>query len=172
MPPDLIDRDYPIIFSGPMVRALVPCSCYGRTLTAGDKERLERGMGILVKDKWNKEGDHVANCPAKYWVAIAAALTQARTEAEEEIADGNRGLPFSREELGRMVREAWVRWAQTQPAPKASWLAPWEELNEPDKEADRQIGEAVARWVQVAIAQFAGTTAIRALPSPPVKGEK
>jgi hypothetical protein len=57
--------------------------------------------------------------------------------------------PFDRDQLGRFVREAWVRWAETQPSPKASWLLPYDDLSEPDKEADRQIGEAVARWVLI-----------------------
>ena len=52
-----------------------------------------------------------------------------------------------REELGQLVRQAWVQWALTQPNPKPSWLVPYGRLDEPDKEADRQIGEAVARWV-------------------------
>jgi len=60
--------------------------------------------------------------------------------------DGNRPLPCNRDSLGRMVREAWVRWAKTRPDPKPSWLVPYDELSEPDKEADRQIGETVARW--------------------------
>ncbi len=59
------------------------------------------------------------------------------------------GGEIDRDTLGRMVREAWVRWAQTQPNPKASWLVPYDELSEPDKEADRQIGEAVARWTLI-----------------------
>lgn len=63
--------------------------------------------------------------------------------------DGNRPLPFDREQLGRLVREAWVRWARTQPAPKPSWLVPYDELSEADKEADRQIGECVARWTLI-----------------------
>lgn len=63
--------------------------------------------------------------------------------------NGGRPLPFDRDELGRMVREAWVRWAQTQPMPKASWLIPYNELTEADKEADRQIGEAIARWTLI-----------------------
>jgi hypothetical protein len=46
-----------------------------------------------------------------------------------------------REHLGRLVRLEWVRWAQEQPAPKASWLVPWEGLSEPDREVDRLIGE-------------------------------
>ncbi len=48
----------------------------------------------------------------------------------------------SRDIGGRIVREAWVRWAMTQPNPKPSWLVPYDELSEPDKEADRQIFEA------------------------------
>ena len=63
--------------------------------------------------------------------------------------DGNRPLPFHRDALGRMVRTVWVRWAQTQPSPKPSWLLPYDELSEPDKEADRQIGEAIARWTLI-----------------------
>ena len=60
--------------------------------------------------------------------------------------NGNRTLPFDRDVLGRMVREAWVRWAEAQPEPKPSWLVPYAELEEVDKEADRQIGESIARW--------------------------
>lgn len=58
-------------------------------------------------------------------------------------------LPLDRDTLGRMVREAWVRWAMTQPSPKPSWLLPYDELAEPDKEADRQIGEAIAKWTVI-----------------------
>lgn len=63
--------------------------------------------------------------------------------------DGNRPIPYDRDTLGRMVREAWVRWAEMQPSPKPSWLVPYDELAEPDKEADRQIGEAIARWTLI-----------------------
>lgn len=65
-----------------------------------------------------------------------------------EVAEA-RPIAWTRDQLGRFVREAWVRWAQTQPDPKASWLLPYDELAEPDKEADRQIGEAVARWTLI-----------------------
>jgi hypothetical protein len=64
--------------------------------------------------------------------------------------DGGRSLPLDRDTLGRMVREAWIRWAETQPSPKPSWLVPYDALSECDKEADRQIGETVARWTLVA----------------------
>ncbi len=49
-----------------------------------------------------------------------------------------------RDWLGRLVREEWIRWATEQPSPKASWLVPYDELDESDKEADRRIGEQVA----------------------------
>lgn len=48
-----------------------------------------------------------------------------------------------RDRLGRRVREVWVRWAQQQPNPKPSWLVPYDELSEADKEADRRIGSAL-----------------------------
>lgn len=54
-----------------------------------------------------------------------------------------------REALGRLVRETWIAWVQEQPEPKSSWLLPWEELAEPDREVDRRIGEAVRDYVLV-----------------------
>lgn len=66
-----------------------------------------------------------------------------------KAGDGNRPLPFDRDQLGRFVREAWVRWAEQQEAPKPNWLLPYDELSESDKEVDRQIGEAVARWTLI-----------------------
>lgn len=44
------------------------------------------------------------------------------------------------EAKARRVREVWVEWAIEQPAPKPSWLVPYDELSEADKEADRRIG--------------------------------
>lgn len=52
-------------------------------------------------------------------------------------------MATNREEGGRIVRLAWIKWAEQQPDPKPFWLVTWEELNEPDKEADRQIWEAI-----------------------------
>lgn len=49
------------------------------------------------------------------------------------------------EEGGRAVRHAWVEWAKTQPNPKPSWLVPYDDLSEPDKEADRQIAQYLAQ---------------------------
>jgi hypothetical protein len=90
----------------------------------------------------------------------AAPALPAREVTEAQIADSRRiavavlrrvyvptgpEIAEVRDALGRLVREAWVKWALTQPDPKPSWLVPYDQLNEADKEADRQIGEAVAR---------------------------
>jgi len=68
-------------------------------------------------------------------------------EQHVEIADaiGNwlsrrEDVAKERERLGRLVRELWVSWAEKQPSPKPSWLVPFENLSEQDKEADRVIG--------------------------------
>ena len=54
-----------------------------------------------------------------------------------------------RDILGRVVREAWVKWALTQPNPKESWLLSYDQIAESDKEADRQIGESIARALDI-----------------------
>ncbi|MGN6776939.1 hypothetical protein [Rhizobium sp.] len=94
----------------------------------------------------------IAKSEAHYHAQLRSALSspvEGGTEKEERRADGNRPLPYDRDTLGRFVRDAWVRWAETQPDPKPSWLLPYDELSEADKEADRQIGEAVARWTLI-----------------------
>ena len=57
----------------------------------------------------------------------------------------------SRDDLGRVVRDAWIAWARTQPNPKPSWLVPYRDLAEPDKEADRLIGEAVTVFIEARV---------------------
>lgn len=61
------------------------------------------------------------------------------------------GAPEAREvlrdQLGQVVRSAWISWAREQPAIKDSWLVQWEGLSEPEKEVDRRIGMAVAAAV-------------------------
>lgn len=56
--------------------------------------------------------------------------------------------PEERDTLGRLVRQAWMLWANEQPDPKPSWLVPYDDLPEPDREADRRIGEAIARFLR------------------------
>jgi hypothetical protein len=48
------------------------------------------------------------------------------------------------EQLGRIVRAAWVTWAREQPSPKDSWLIPWEQMDAGQREVDIRIGQAVA----------------------------
>jgi hypothetical protein len=60
-----------------------------------------------------------------------------------------------RDRLGRLVRELWVSWAERHPNPKQSWLVPYDELTESDKEADRVIGEGMM------VEFFAATTGER-----------
>jgi hypothetical protein len=61
-----------------------------------------------------------------------------------------------REEAGRLVREIWVQWAREQPDPKPSWLLPWEDLDDGQREVDMRIGEAlVAKGRAAGLAQAA-----------------
>jgi len=53
------------------------------------------------------------------------------------------------EELGRVVRQAWINWANEQTNPKPSWLVGWEGLSRADQEADIKIGRAVAELVRL-----------------------
>jgi len=46
-------------------------------------------------------------------------------------------------EPGQLVRETWVTWAKRQPDPKPSWLVPWEDLSEAQREVDAEIEAAV-----------------------------
>lgn len=89
--------------------------------------------------------------------ALAALSTSPQVPA---VAGEER---LSREYLARQVREAWVRWAQTQPEPKASWLVPYDGLSEPDKEADRQIGEHIRNVILSVVEERAALEAFKTL---------
>lgn len=76
----------------------------------------------------------------------------------------------SREELGQLVRKVWIEWARQQPDPKPSWLVPWEQLSEADKEVDRRIGEvlftegmtqAADVCHQLSVAQYVGSNPLK-----------
>lgn len=47
--------------------------------------------------------------------------------------------------LGKVVRDVWMDFAREQENPKASWLVPWEDLDEPMKDVDRRIGVTLVR---------------------------
>ncbi len=52
---------------------------------------------------------------------------------------------ITRDELGRIVRETWIAYCLETGDTKPSHLAPYDELSEWDKEADRRIGETIWR---------------------------
>ena len=73
---------------------------------------------------------------------------------------------LTREEGGRIVREAWLNWLANSPSISgqrpASWSAEWNDLKEEDKEVDRQIFEAVAGALSKA-PPATGRTALKAI---------
>ncbi len=73
-------------------------------------------------------------------------------------------MTTDREALGRKVRTVWVTWAREQPNPKPSWLVPWEDLDELDREVDRRIGETLYAmgWHRVEIDRIIAGEAIAA----------
>jgi len=56
-----------------------------------------------------------------------------------------------REFLACIVRQAWVDYCIETGDTKESHIAPWEEISEWDKEADRRIAEAVASYINLSI---------------------
>lgn len=112
--------------------------------------RRERGEALAERDRANDAA-----------AAAGRAVEQVARERDEARAALARSRPpayddaSAREWLGIVVREAWTAWAREQPAPKPSWLTPWEQLTEPEREADRRIGEAV----QGTVLQEIGTLA-------------
>ena len=55
--------------------------------------------------------------------------------------------PADRDRLGRVVRKARAAWVEQQGF-SSTWVIPWNEMAEIDREADRRIAEAVARVVR------------------------
>lgn len=74
---------------------------------------------------------------------LAAGLPAATARPTPPPAEDGDDWGSHRDILGRRVREVWVAWAKRQPAPKPSWLVPYDDLSEADKEADRCIGAAL-----------------------------
>lgn len=62
---------------------------------------------------------------------------------------------YYRDELGKAVRAIWIKWAREQPSPKESWLRPWDQLPEPEKEVDRRIGEQLSTVTAMACLSIA-----------------
>ena len=111
-------------------------ACYGREVAALQEENAGH-LNSAVKDDeiiqtLNDEIDRAE---------IEVAVLQAEVERLKK-AFVNGGDP---DFLGAIVRMAWVEWARRQENPKASWLISWADLDEVQKQADREIGMAVAK---------------------------
>lgn len=64
---------------------------------------------------------------------------------DEGYEESSRNLPcgWPGPQPGRIVRDTWVKWAREQPDPKDSWLVPWEDLDDGQREVDARIEAAV-----------------------------
>jgi hypothetical protein len=60
-----------------------------------------------------------------------------------------------REHFGRLVRDAWVLYCLETGDTKPSHIAPWDDLSEWDKEADRRIGDAFVDIIALAVGAIA-----------------
>lgn len=67
----------------------------------------------------------------------------------------------NREELGKYVRQIWIDYCLEIGDTKPSHIAPWSELSERDKEADRRIGEAI--WDAAVASLVAERDALRTI---------
>ena len=72
---------------------------------------------------------------------------------------------MTRDELGERVREEWIAHCRRIGDRKPSHLAPWDDLGEDDREADRRIGEALCR-IGLSLAIEVAETEARNLPLP------
>lgn len=79
-------------------------------------------------------------------LAAPADPAPAEPDALGVVACGPHTPAEHSDAIGRRVREVWIEWAKQQPSPKPSWLVPYDDLSEADKDADRRIGEAL--WLE------------------------
>jgi hypothetical protein len=112
-------------------------------VTAAAERIVDRRMRVM---HWGNAGleTHRAALMAE---ALADATAALEAAAPHTLKAGME-LVFpevtGRESLGALVREVWIEWAQEQPEPKPSWLTPWGELDEGQREVDMRIGATVA----------------------------
>lgn len=107
---------------------------------------------------YRPDSEHIKLRPTYVAVDCLTNLRRQLAQREEELAAqeteierlSTASYPIDREFLGRLVRQAWVAWAQDQPDAKAHWLVTWHGLDERMREVDRRIGEQVAS-VSIAI---------------------
>ena len=114
----------------------------------------ERDRAIGERDEWRRAWEWLGERTIDLAIANKG-IPRLKAENESLVASVNywKNVTLTydkrlagygmRESLGRRVREVWIEWAKRQPNPKPSWLVPYDELSEPDKEADRCIGSAI-----------------------------
>jgi hypothetical protein len=100
--------------------------------------KLRGAAGVKGTDLWNGEK------PLALQIADEALARGVAPTVEVPPLD-----PAMREFMGKLVRAEWERWAREQPNPKPSWLTPWDQLTEPEREVDRRIAEAIWRFSYV-----------------------
>ena len=150
----------------PANRVIVPISDLAAMLTALDERTAERAtLDLGEGETWlTPEQEQARTLNGALQILTDPTSSERHEHAAAECikrlfvsltAERDALTP---DKIGETVRDAWVKWAETQPSPKAHWLTPWADLNERDREADRQIGLAVARLVLAARAsQTEGT---------------
>jgi len=106
---------------------------------------LHAGGHIRWRKNWNDKGSDMRLKPVEEWPTHRTHCNVAMPPVfPPRLFDFVAPRSPNREELGKLVRAVWIGWAKEQPNPKPSWLKPWEELSEPDREVDRRIGETLA----------------------------
>ena len=152
--------------AGPLERAPSPTAAANvpQTLMAhqGDAEALECIKSLEAYEpalrRWQSNGQtlNAHNTPDAWQVESAADAMRASSRTLRRLAGLTEVSELCSESIGqadpdrggRVVREAWVRWAQLQPDAKPSWLLPYDELSAAEKGVDRQIFEACAAEVR------------------------
>lgn len=90
--------------------------------------------------------------PINEYEVLRVVNTQPRLNSEVGV-DSLSDRFWSGPTLGRVVRQAWVEWAETQPDPKPSWLVSYDQLSDADKQADMKIGCAVVAFIRGELGQ-------------------
>lgn len=141
-----------------------------------DKINIELGTLAKMLAKTNAEDVHklrsIVLCLIDFLPSEdkETAMDEGREELHAKInqlidESGEDAEPrLSTESLGRLVREVWIEWAKAQPDPKPSWLVPWAELDERDKDADRQIAGAIRDAVLKSLAYESDKTQLSDIP--------
>lgn len=128
----------------------------GEILAANVVERsgLPSGTAYPILNALVEEGCLGALAPGfsrKTTYTLQVEERRSLQRAMDEFVLKTPGLTFApaitpqepRELVGRAVRQVWVKWAREQSDPKPSWLLPWEELDEGQREVDMRIGAAL-----------------------------